>query len=299
MTNNIFDKYNLDRDILVREARAIAASTCPIIMDIFNQAAHNKDALGLETKDDNSPVTIADHRASAHIVSQLTALTPHIAVVSEENDVNLDPSQPYWSVDPLDGTKIFASGRKGFAVNIALMLDGMPALGVVSCPAHGTSYFSAQGMKSYKVTPEGQVQEIAVRAPQSDSLSVYFDKAHAKIETYERAVQGLAPALILPEQPNVERQFPHNLMVAEGTSDIHVKTGKDITFNASSGRSWDNAADYIILKNAGGTMVRLNSDDDGNVTVSPLKFDTVRDRMPAYMSGNRGLIETAFPHLRL
>ena len=129
---------------------------------------------------------------------------------------------------------------------------------------------------------------------------MYFDGAHAAVETYRIARICARPrGLILPARPDYTRPGPHNLLVAEGSADIHVQTGKDENFHHSSGHSWDNAADHVIVINSGGMMVQIHRDDKGSITAAPLKFDTVRGKMPAYMTfGDQALCMKTFPELK-
>ncbi|WP_216175714.1 3'(2'),5'-bisphosphate nucleotidase CysQ [Polynucleobacter alcilacus] len=103
------------------------------IMHIYQQADH-----GVEIKDDQSPLTQADLQANAILVDGLKKLWPSIPVLSEEGgDVFAEGEEPtyYWAVDPLDGTKEFIKRNGEFTVNVALIFNGDPVLGVVLAPA--------------------------------------------------------------------------------------------------------------------------------------------------------------------
>lgn len=81
-------------------------------------------------------------------------------------------------------------------------------------------------------------------------------------------------------------------MMAEGLRDLHVKTGKDQTLQKSTGHVWDNAADFIILQNAGGTMLKIL---DGQ----PMSFEQGRGKQPAYIAfGDRDYAQKIFPEFR-
>jgi len=295
-TAPIFKQYGLDPAQLLQESLDAATAAGKILMHYYN----DRSALDITAKDDSSPVTRADKDSSALIEARLAALTPGITVVSEENDADPAPDQPYWSIDPLDGTKLFINKTGSFAVHIALMLEGRPVLGVVHCPALDVTYYSYEGSPAYKQSGTAPAQVISGRKSFSKGdLKVYFDGAHAKPETYQVARRGLlSRGFALTATPDMTRPGPHNLLVAEGLSDIHVKTGKDESFIKSSGHSWDNAADYIILKNAGGAMVQLCQNPDGSIRAQELAFDNVRGKMPAYISfRDRALCQRVFPEL--
>jgi 3'(2'),5'-bisphosphate nucleotidase len=128
---------------LLAEAEAIAVRAGKVIL------GHYQGVIAQRAKADASPVTVADEAAEAVIVPALRALTPDIPIVSEEAvaaghipEVHGpgNSSNRFWLVDPLDGTKEFISRNGEFTVNIALIEDGRPLLGVVHVPALATTY---------------------------------------------------------------------------------------------------------------------------------------------------------------
>ena len=111
--------------------------------------------LGVRDKADKSPVTDADHAAEAIIVAGLRQLTPDTPVVAEEEmaagRIPEIGDGPFWLVDPLDGTKEFIKRNGEFTVNIALIENGVPTLGVVSAPAQGVLWRGAKGLGAERV----------------------------------------------------------------------------------------------------------------------------------------------------
>lgn len=103
----------------------------------------------VETKMDNSPVTRADQEAEALILCRLEAAYPGIQTVAEEavaaNGAPTTVEDWFWLIDPLDGTRGFVAGRESFTVNIALIHDGAPVVGVVVAPATAVTWVSAAG----------------------------------------------------------------------------------------------------------------------------------------------------------
>lgn len=290
----IFKQHGLKPEKLLHEAIRTSKAAGSVIMGYYEAGAHNQDSIGIEIKSDNSPVTDADKASSRLIESRLKQLTPDITVVSEENSEDIAPHDPHWTIDPLDGTKLFINRTDGFAVNIALILDSQPVLGVVYCPAFKTLYYSYEGSAAYRQTGKLPAQAMKTReAPQKGlfrkgDLKTLFDTAHGNTALYHAQREAMSHRkLLLPAEPEGIRTLPQNLIVAEGFADIHVKTGS----KGNSGFSWDNAADYIILKNAGGLMVDIDH-------MRPLRFDTVRGRMPSYMAiGDKALGKKIFPEL--
>src|SRR6185295_11121259 len=113
----------------------------------------------VELKGDNSPLTQADKKSNGIIVSGLKELYPEIPIISEET--KLTPYEErknwkaYWLVDPLDGTKEFIKKNGEFTVNIALMSNGQPVLGVVFAPAQNKMWYGMKESGSYKVNDDG------------------------------------------------------------------------------------------------------------------------------------------------
>ena len=124
----------MDDDALISLASALALEAGAAILAV------RKRGFDVVRKEDRSPVTEADHAAEAIIVAGLRNATPGIPVIAEEEVAAgriTAPCAEYWLVDPLDGTREFAAGNDEFAVNIGLVRDGTPALGVVGIPAAG------------------------------------------------------------------------------------------------------------------------------------------------------------------
>src|SRR5882672_7050427 len=123
--------------------------------------------LGERTKADKSPVTDADQAAEEIIVRELRALTPDTPVVAEEEmaagRVPVLNGGPFWLVDPLDGTKEFIKRNGEFTVNIALIEDGRPTVGVVLAPAAGTLWRGAIGLGADKSQGGGSFTAIVTR----------------------------------------------------------------------------------------------------------------------------------------
>src|SRR5207344_3189759 len=123
--------------------------------------------LGVRDKADKSPVTDADHAAEAIIVAGLRQLTPDTPVVAEEEmaagRIPEIGDGPFWLVDPLDGTKEFIKRNGEFTVNIALIEDGRPTLGIVLAPATGMFWRGAAGLGADKRERDGAFTAIATR----------------------------------------------------------------------------------------------------------------------------------------
>ena len=111
----------------------------------------------VEHKDDRSPLTEADMAAHHAIVAGLQSLTPGLPILSEE-EVAIPYAERslwnrYWLVDPLDGTREFIKRNGEFTVNIALIEDHQPVLGVIYVPVSGVSYYACRGAGAYRQAP--------------------------------------------------------------------------------------------------------------------------------------------------
>ncbi len=148
--------------------------------DAIMQVYDGAQPMDVTRKSDDSPVTAADLAAHQVIMQGLAALTPAIPLLSEEDPPSWEIRQhwqTYWLVDPLDGTKEFIKRNGEFTVNIALIENGKPVMGVVYAPALGVLYSAADG-KAWK-QKNGETMQIHVREARPPLVVVsrsHFDK---------------------------------------------------------------------------------------------------------------------------
>ncbi|WP_028080066.1 3'(2'),5'-bisphosphate nucleotidase CysQ [Solimonas soli] len=196
-------------------------------------------------KQDHSPLTQADLAAHRHIVAGLTALTPALPVLSEEDaDIPYATRRQwmrYWLVDPLDGTKEFVKRNDQFTVNIALIDDGAPKLGVIHAPALDVSYAAAEGIGALRWYGRGARAPIRTRAvPPRPIFAVSKSHRDAALEAF------LARA---PQHEAVSRGSSLKFcQIAEGSADLYPRTGPT--------SEWDTAAGQCIVEQAGGLVLR-------------------------------------------
>ena len=165
---------------------------CAALLPAVNKIAYKAGTAILEvyeqdfevhSKEDQSPVTAADLTSHHVILDALQELTPRIPVLSEE-DANISFAerstwQDYWLVDPLDGTKEFVNRNGEFTVNIALISDHQPVLGVVLVPVTGACYFGVPGHGAFLQENDEAPQRISVRKPHADPIVVVGSRSHA------------------------------------------------------------------------------------------------------------------------
>ena len=227
--------------------RRLAIEAGGKIMDIYNG-----DDFEVKSKSDDSPVTIADETADAHIFAGLQAAFPDVAIVTEEqSDTHGFEGKTFFIVDPLDGTKEFIHRRGDFTVNIALVEDGMPTLGVVYAPAKQRLFYTDATGKSFEEigdhNPEitGDMKPISVSAPDDSALIVVASKSHLTQETKDYiAKYNVADSA----SAGSSLKF---CLVATGEADIYPRVGRTM--------EWDTAAGQAVLQGAGGKVVRYDN----------------------------------------
>ena len=205
-------------------------------------------ARGFETlrKDDHSPVTEADHQAEALIAAALREATPGIQVVAEEESAAgcvHGPAAELWLVDPLDGTREFAAGHDEFTVNIGLIRNGVPVLGVVGVPALGELFGGISGSGAWKRTGAGE-QPIAARVPPAEGLTVLASRHYAsdaRLAAY-LADRRVAAVANYGSALKIAR-------VAEGVADLYPRFGRTM--------EWDTAGPQAVLEAAGGRLLDM------------------------------------------
>jgi len=217
------------------------------ILDVY----YSSDELEIQSKQDDSPLTIADQRAHRVIVDGLTALDPAIPVLSEEAELvafaERQHWQKYWLVDPLDGTKEFIGKNGEFTVNIALIEHGHPLAGWVGVPVKSVLYYGWCGAdKAAFKEHDGIVTNINTRPLDTERpLDVVASRRHG----------GESLVLLLEKArkifPDIElNNFGSSLkicMVAEGAADWYPRLAPT--------SEWDTAAAHAVLVGAGGSVV--------------------------------------------
>ena len=220
-------------------------------------------------KADGSPVTSGDEAAEAVIRDGLARLTRPLPIVSEEcsNDRTLAAeSDCYYLVDPLDGTKEFIAGRNEYTINIALMSEACPVLGVIAAPALGLIWRGIVGRGAERLEfASGQVRPphpIHSRSAPVSELIVMVSRSHLDPPT----------EAYLKHLPHTRRIGCGSSLkfcrLAEGTADHYPRLGATM--------DWDIAAGHAILTAAGGVVTAL----DG----SPLKYATRDLRIPSFLA---------------
>lgn len=208
-----------------------------VIMSIYNQGTDAYE------KGDGSPVTEADHKAEKILLTALESIAPDIAIISEENieSHSLIAPDRFFLVDPLDGTKEFlkADGKGAFTVNIALIENGTPVMGIVLAPALDRMFIGSRTHGAQEIT-NGEAADISVRdVPETGPIAV-ASLSHRDEETNQWLAQYDIEQVV---SIGSSLKF---CLVACGEADVYPRFSPTM--------EWDTAAGDAILRAAGGIV---------------------------------------------
>jgi len=224
---------------------ALAREAGVAIMQIYQQD------FAVEQKSDRSPLTEADLAAHRTIVDGLQRLTPDIPVLSEESSsipfTERSAWQRYWLVDPLDGTKEFVKRNGEFTVNIALIQDHAPVLGVVCVPVTGRVYYGARDAGAWREDPGQERVAIRVEPRHHRPVRIAGSRSHAG-DSLTRYLENLGEHEIVSMGSSLKF-----CLVAEGQADVYPRLGPT--------SEWDTAAAQAIVEAAGGRVTDLQLRD--------------------------------------
>ena len=210
------------------------------IMQVYQTAD-----FGIETKKDDSPVTKADLDAHYLLVDGLAKLTPHIAIVSEEDPASQIVPQThncYWLIDPLDGTKEFINRNGQFTVNLALIEDNAPSFGFVSTPIDQTLYWGGKQLGAWRWRDDS-IEPLQTQAHQLPKR-VVASKSHLNDATRD-FITNLGPTTLVQAGSSLKL-----LRIAEGEADIYPRLAPTC--------EWDTAAAQAVLEGAGGKVTQVD-----------------------------------------
>jgi 3'(2'), 5'-bisphosphate nucleotidase len=242
---------NTDIGDLLEPVTALARQAGDRILEVYNS-----DDFSVQEKADRSPLTAADLASHHTIVDGLARLTPGIAILSEESAslpyAERSGWRRYWLVDPLDGTREFIKRNGEFTVNIALIEDGVPVLGVVHVPVTGISYSACRGRGAFKQAGNGEPRAIRARKLDGGPVMVVGSRSHrgSSLNAYleklgEHEMVGMGSSLKL-------------CLVAEGIADVYPRLGPT--------SEWDTAAAQCVVEQAGGKVT--------DTRLQPLRYNT-------------------------
>ena len=234
---------------------AIAEEAGRSILAVYHQPS---DEVQVEYKADDSPLTRADKAAHAVIVAGLTKFYPEIPQLSEEGEniayeVRKDWVQ-FWMIDPLDGTKEFVKRNGEFTVNIALIQNQMPVLGVVHIPVSGETYYAQKEKGSFFKAKNGESTKIQAKtySLHKPHAVIVSSRSHLSLETAAFIAEFSEPELI---SMGSSLKF---MLVAAGKAEVYPRFAPTM--------EWDTAAAQIIVEEANGHVYQAG-------TTEPMRYN--------------------------
>lgn len=215
------------------------------ILDLYIHPEH-----AVRTKKDSSPVTDADLASHDLIVPAIERLTPSWPVISEEDieqDRTLDLRSPFWLVDPLDGTKEFIARTGEFSINIGLVIDQEPVLGLIYSPTQGMLYRGGVGLAAARkkmqcgfaaAEPDGPWQDISCRQRPLSGGVVISSRRSTSL-----------PGDVIFERRDYLGSALKFAAIACGAADVYLRRGHTM--------EWDTCAGQAIIEAAGGSVRSL------------------------------------------
>lgn len=230
----------LDLSSLIPPLLSLATAAGQRIAYFYTQDLH------VLKKQDTSPVTIADEQSHIILKSGLEKLLPHVPIISEE-----DPSSwhlknsIYWLIDPLDGTAGFIQKNKEFCINIALMENNYPVLGLIHIPLTHETFYAYQGKAEHHV--EGKTTPIHTRTAPSEGMTLLLG---GQGEKYTREEELFLKSYPISTIRRVQSAIKF-CDIAAGKADIYLRI--------CPCSEWDTAAGQALVEAAGGKIVTLNN----------------------------------------
>jgi 3'(2'), 5'-bisphosphate nucleotidase len=231
---------------LVKEVIEISKKAGIEIIKIYNTQNFE-----VQYKSDDSPLTLADETSNNIIISELAKLSPKFPVISEESINALYTERKdyeyFWLVDPLDGTKEFVSRNGDFAVNIALVHRNSPILGVVYVPCTEGVFYAVKNEGAFSIL-NGVTKKLECNAFKTTdiNLRIPISRSYYSAATKKLIEDNFKDPIL------IERGSALKFMnIAEGTAEIYPRIGTTM--------EWDTAAPQIIVEEAGGFILHLET----------------------------------------
>ena len=246
----------------------LARAAARLILEVYASDFEVQD------KVDHSPVTLADERAEALITPALQLLRPAWPVVAEEAASRGQApaaARTFWLVDPLDGTREFVARNGEFTVNIALVHDGAPVLGVVLLPVSGRQFSGVVGQGAWEQSAwahgawkagagedgvgrldpagEGARRALRVRVVPTAGLCVAGSRSHGDEAALQAYLRGPLKGKTVASRITAGSSLKFGLLAA-GEADVYARFGRTM--------EWDTAAGHAVLAAAGGSVCTLD-----------------------------------------
>ena len=262
----------LEDNQLLLQVSNIAISAGFKIMEYY------KEDIIVSKKEDNSPITKADLDANDLISRELKKIEKNLPVLSEESLVSWNERKnwdKYWLVDPLDGTKEFINKNDEFTVNISLIENNRPVMGIIYAPALSLLYFAKKNIGSFKIKSSSNINNFedakAIKVLIKNKSRIIGSRSHSNKDFISWVKKRFKNYDLIKKGSSLKF-----CEIAEGQADIYPRFGPT--------SEWDIAAGHIILEEAGGFI----KDTKGNNILYNTKESLINPEFIA--SNNNDLI---------
>tara|TARA_B110000263_G_scaffold119247_1_gene103851 strand:+ start:2801 stop:3571 length:771 start_codon:yes stop_codon:yes gene_type:complete len=220
------------------------------ILEIYND---NNYKSSIEIKKDASPLTIADKASNNIIVNSLTKINNTIPILSEE-EKEIDFStrknwNQFWLVDPLDGTKEFINRNGEFTVNIALIENNTPVMGVVYAPVKNKLWYGLKNHGSYIINKNKEPIKISKEEPSGGIIKIVSSRSHANNEKLKNYLKKFKKFEIVSMGSSIKM-----CLVADGSAHYYPRFGPTM--------EWDTGAAHAVVKYANGNIYNIDTNKE-------------------------------------
>ena len=220
------------------------------ILEIYND---NNYKSSIEIKKDASPLTIADKASNSVIVDSLKKITNEIPILSEE-EKEIDYSirkkwNRFWLVDPLDGTKEFINRNGEFTVNIALIENNTPIMGIVYSPVKEKLWYGLKDHGSFIINNKQKPIKISKKEPSNGTIKIVSSRSHANNEKLKNYLKQFEKYELVNMGSSIKM-----CLVADGTAHYYPRFGPTM--------EWDTGAAHAVVKYANGNIYNIDTNEE-------------------------------------
>ena len=220
------------------------------ILEIYND---NNYKSSIEIKKDASPLTIADKASHNVIVNSLNKINNKIPILSEEErEIDYSTRKKwnlFWLVDPLDGTKEFINRNGEFTVNIALIENNTPIMGVVYAPVLNKLWYGLKNHGSFVINDKKNPTKILKKEPSENTIKIVSSRSHANNEKLKNYLKQFKKYELVNMGSSIKM-----CLVADGTAHYYPRFGPTM--------EWDTGAAHAVVKYANGNIYNIDTDKE-------------------------------------
>ena len=220
------------------------------ILEIYND---NNYKSSIEIKKDATPLTIADKASNNVIINSLKKINTKIPILSEEEkEIDFSSRKDwnrFWLVDPLDGTKEFINRNGEFTVNIALIEDSSPVMGVVYAPVKKKLWYGLKNYGSFLINNNEKPIKISKKKPLDEIIKIVSSRSHANDKKLKKYLKKFKKHEIVSMGSSIKM-----CLVADGTAHYYPRFGPTM--------EWDTGAAHAVVKYANGNIYNIDTKEE-------------------------------------